>query len=83
MVAGFSPFLAARKYQAVGYGKPYPRTESMHVRCVLDLMETGVDVFILPSGDTLRFVSQSPLYARAALGCHRRYRHCFIARAYS
>jgi len=68
MVAGFSPFLAARKYQAVGYGKPYLRialhlmahclcTERLHVRYVLELMETGVDVFILPIGDKLAFVS--------------------------
>lgn len=68
MVAGFSPILAARKYQAVGYGKPYLRialhlmahcscTERLHVHYVLELMETGVDAFILPSGDTLTFVS--------------------------
>jgi len=67
MVARFSPFLAARKYQAVGSGKPYIRialhlvahclcTESLHVHYVLELMETGV-VFILPVGDTLTCVS--------------------------
>jgi len=66
--SGIFTLLAARKYQAVGYGKPYLRialhlmahcscTERLHVHYVLELMETGVDVIILPSGDTLTFVS--------------------------
>lgn len=68
MIAGLSPFLAARKYQDVGYGEPYLRialhlmthclrSESLHVHYLLVLMETGADVFILSSGDTLSFVS--------------------------
>jgi hypothetical protein len=68
MVAGFAPFLVARKYQAAGYGKPYLRialhlmahcvcTESLHVRYVLELLEIDVDVFIFPSGDTVTFVN--------------------------
>jgi hypothetical protein len=67
MVAGFSPFLVARMYQAAGYGKPYLRialhlmahclcSESLHVCYVLELLETDV-VFIFPSGDTLTFVN--------------------------
>ena len=53
------PFLAARKYQAVGYGKPYLRialhlmarclcTESLHVQYVLELMETGLMSLFCP-----------------------------------
>jgi len=58
MVAGFSRFLVARKYQAVGFGKLYLRialhlmahclcTESLHVRYVLELLEADVPIPLL------------------------------------